>query len=105
MKFKIERKKINENVLGDAGITSETKEEAVAFLKDKYSSKFSYGLENLKRQGVYKAAGFEYNYKPFLKLYRVRRLYGHWEEMYAPNKTLLRKSIAGKLENLEIIRS
>ncbi len=45
-------------------------------------------------KGSVSVLGWCFDFRPVLKLY-VYKQHGHWEEMYAPNKTLLRKNIFG----------
>ena len=45
-------------------------------------------------KGCVSVLGWCFDFRPVLKLY-VYKQYGHWEEMYAPNKTLLRKNTFG----------
>jgi len=70
--------------------------EPEAFLTKKYNSKFSFGLNNLHKSGVYKENGWAFNFRPYLKRY-VFKQYDQWHEIFAPNKTALRASICGKI--------
>ena len=45
-------------------------------------------------KGCVSVLGWCYDFRPWLKLY-VYRENGSWYEAYAPNKTILRKSITG----------
>lgn len=69
------------------------------FLKSNYQRGYIGGLDNLQRYGVYKIAGWSYDFKPHLKQYLVKQ-YGTWQEYFAPNKTLLRKSIYGNIQKI-----
>lgn len=77
-------------------LEAETVEE---FLKKNYLSRYSFGNDNLRRFGVYKEKGWEFDFKPFLKKYLVKQ-YDSWQEYYAPNKTLLRKTISGAITKI-----
>lgn len=54
---------------------------------------------NLQRQGIYKIAGWSFDFKPFLKRFIVRQ-YDQWSVYYAPNKTICRKCIYGKIDEI-----
>jgi hypothetical protein len=69
------------------------------FLKSKYQRGCIFGLDNLQRSGTYKLMGWAYDFKPLLKKYIVKQ-YGAWHEYFAPNKTLLRRSIYGTIEKI-----
>jgi len=56
-------------------------------------------LDNVRREGRAKLLGYSYNLKPFLKKYLYKQ-YGNWEECFAPNKTMLRRSIYGKVDKI-----
>lgn len=71
----------------------------VDFLKEKLSSKFSFGVDNIISNGYYKEMGYVYNLRNFLKKYLVKK-YGNWQEMYAINKTNARKLTIGKIEKI-----
>lgn len=71
------------------------------FLSDKYNYKFSFGLDNLHKLGKYRENGWSYDMRKYLTLF-VYNQYGNWYQAYAPNKTLLRKSIYGKIEKILI---
>ena len=73
---------------------SDTKE----FLKRAYVRFFT-NNDNLIRFGYYKSMGYQYDFKPYLKKYLYKQ-YGSWLEAYAPNKTLLRQVIGGRIEQI-----
>jgi hypothetical protein len=73
------------------------------FLKEKYSYRFSFGLNSLQANGFFKLNGWAYDFRPFLKLYVVKQ-YDHWQEFFAPNKTLLRKSLFGRIQRVVEIK-
>lgn len=68
------------------------------FLKRAYVRYFT-NNENLIRYGHYKLMGFVYDFKPYLKKYLYKQ-YGSWAEAYAPNKTLLRSVLGGKIDKI-----
>lgn len=55
--------------------------------------------DNLLKYGHYKLMGYVYDFKPYLKLY-VYKQYGTWHEAYAPNKTLLRSVLGGRIDKI-----
>ena len=57
------------------------------------------GLMNLRSAGCYKIAGWCFDFTPYLKRFVVKQ-YGSWHEYYAPNKTLLRKSLYGTIQKI-----
>lgn len=71
----------------------------IDFLMERYSSKFGCGLDELKSTGRYKLLGWSYDFKPYLKRFLVKR-YGSWSEYFAPNRTLLRKCIFGRINKI-----
>ena len=76
-----------------------TIENAHDFLKRAYV-RFYTNNDNLIRYGFYKLMGYKYDFKPFLKLYLYKQ-YGSWSEAYAPNKTMLRSVIGGRIEQIK----
>jgi hypothetical protein len=71
----------------------------VEFLKSKYTRGSIFGLDNLQRSGRYKLMGWSYDFRPYLKRFIVKQ-YGSWQDYYAPNKTALRSSIYGRIEEI-----
>lgn len=69
------------------------------FLKSKYDGGLSFGLDNLQKSGHYKYRGWSYDFTPFMKQYLVKQ-YDSWEEYWSPNKTLLRKSLYGRIQKI-----
>ena len=78
------------------GQMPETHKEAKSWLKIKYTKGWQFGLDNLMKYGVYKLQGWNFNFKPYLKRY-VYQQYGQWSECHAPNKTLLRQVVGGRI--------
>jgi hypothetical protein len=70
----------------------------IEFLESKYTRGCIFGLDNLYK-GYYLYMGWCYNFLPYLKTYLVKQ-YGNWQEYKAPNKTLLRRSLYGKVEKV-----
>lgn len=68
------------------------------FLKRAYV-RFYTNNDNLIRFGHYKVMGYKYDFKPFLKKYLYKQ-YGNWNEVFAPNKTLLRQVISGHIDKI-----
>lgn len=64
-----------------------------------YSNKFHTCLNSLHTSGIVKIMGYKYDFKPYLKKFLYKQ-YGQWNEVYAPNKTLLRKSIYGRIDKI-----
>jgi hypothetical protein len=73
-----------------------------AFLKSKYIHGCIFGLDNLQKQGAYLLAGWRFDFRLFLKRFLVKQ-HGNWSEYYAPNKTTLRKSLYGRIDEIVAI--
>lgn len=67
------------------------------WLKGEYTRHNFYGLDNLKRYGYYKLAGWLYQFN--MPKFLVKQ-YGEWHEYYAPNKTCLRNALFGRIEKI-----
>lgn len=78
-------------------------EKVDTFLKSKYQKGTVFGRENLQREGVYKEAGWSYNFRPYMNKYLVKQG-GQWGEVYAPNKSALRNSTYGKIEDIKELK-
>jgi hypothetical protein len=72
------------------------------FLNSKYQNGYISGLHELQRSGIYKLMGWIYDFKPFLNRYLVKQ-HGDWTEYYAPNKTKLRATIYGRIQEIHQI--
>lgn len=57
-------------------------------------------FSEVSRSGKAKLMGYRYDLTPYLKKYLVKQ-YGSWQEYFAPNKTLLRKSIGGRIDKIQ----
>jgi len=97
----IQAYKFNKNATSDKPeiLNGKTPQE---FLKEKFLHQHSFGLTELHRYGNYKLAGWSFDFKPYLKLF-VFRQYNTWQQAYAPNKTLLRKSIFGVIDKIVLV--
>lgn len=80
-------------------VTPLTLDDPKSFLRERYSGKFMFGLDDLKKSGMYRLMGWQYDFRPFLKRYLVKQ-YGSWYECYAPNRTLLRASTYGRIQEI-----
>lgn len=69
------------------------------FIKKVYEKRFYTNSDNIFRTGFYKNGGYSFNLRPYLKLYLFKQ-YGEWREFYAPNKTLLRKQVYGRIDKI-----
>lgn len=61
---------------------------------DKYRAQVNNALH-----GYLKIGGWMYDFREDLKQYLVKQ-YGEWREVYAPNKTAIRKAIYGRVEKI-----
>ncbi len=68
------------------------------FLKKAYVRFFT-NNSNLVNYGVYKLMGYRYDFTPLLNKYLYSQ-YGQWNECFAPNKTLLRQVIGGRIDKI-----
>lgn len=75
----------------------------IEFLKGKYDRGCIFGIDRLHRSGHYRLMGWSYDFTPFMKQYVVKQ-YDSWQEYWAPNKTLLRKSLYGKIQKIVEIK-
>jgi len=64
-----------------------------------YSGGYVGCLHDLQEFGIVKIMGYKYDFKPYLKKFLYKQ-YGQWNEVYAPNKTLLRKSVYGRIDKI-----
>ena len=69
------------------------------YLKGVFDGGYHGSLDNIKENGKMLWAGWSYDFTPFLKKYLYKQ-YGSWTECYAPNKTLLRKSVYGRVDQI-----
>jgi len=69
------------------------------FLNSRYTEGSIFGIENLKQSGGFKLMGWYFDFKPYLKLYVINQ-YDNWYQAYAPNKTMLRKTIHGRIDKI-----
>lgn len=69
------------------------------FLQKEYTSSCQFGYDNLVRTGIYKEGGWAYDFRPYLRKILVKQ-YDHWQELYAPNKTTLRHTLYGRVQQM-----
>lgn len=69
------------------------------FLAEKYQQGCMFGLDHLQKSGVYLLAGWSFNFRPFMKQFLVKQ-HDEWHEVWAMNKTSLRKSLYGRIEKI-----
>jgi hypothetical protein len=70
-----------------------------SFLAQKYENRYDFGTMELLRTGYFLLQGWKYDFRKHLKRYLVKQ-YGQWTEYYAPNRTLLRKAVYGRIEEI-----
>jgi len=71
----------------------------IQFLLYKYDKGCIFGLDNLQHSGLYRYMGWAFDFSPYMKRFLVKQ-YDNWQEYYAPNKTALRKSIYGRIQEI-----
>jgi len=76
-----------------------TIENAENYVKEIYTNQFHSHINNLMSLGAIKSMGYYYDCRSFLKKF-VYKQYGQWSEAYAPNKTLLRKAVYGRIDKI-----
>lgn len=64
-----------------------------------YKHKCHSFLNTLHREACIRLGGYRYDAHRFLRRYVVKQ-YGSWNEYYAPNKTLLRRSLYGRIDRI-----
>jgi hypothetical protein len=62
-------------------------------------SYFDFGVERITSQGIYREQGFAYDLRPFLRKFLYKK-YGSWHEIYALNKTNVRKLVGGTITKI-----
>jgi hypothetical protein len=67
----------------------------IEFLKEMYQRGWISGLDNLLNYGVYKLLGWQFSFD-CMKRFVVKQ-HGNIQEYYAPNKTMLRKVLYGRI--------
>lgn len=68
-------------------------------IKKEYNYKFSGVINGLLNNGVLKLGGWAYDFRDELKKFLIKQ-HGVWREIFAPNKTLARKAIFGRIEQI-----
>ena len=66
-------------------------------------SGYSLNLQQLVSSGCIRLAGWCFNFTMDLRHF-VFKQYGQWSEGYAPNKTLLRKAVHGRIDKIVEIK-
>jgi len=69
------------------------------FLKSKYVRGSIFGLDNLKKEGLYRLAGWVFNFRPYMKKFLVKQ-YDNWTEQWAINKTDIHNSTYGHIDQI-----
>ena len=69
------------------------------FLDSKYDRGCIFGLDILQHSANYKLSGWQFDFSAYLKLYLVKQ-HGNWQEYFAPGKTLLRRSLYGRVDKI-----
>ena len=72
------------------------------YVKSKYINRVASQFD-LLFSGCIKSLGYLYDFRSDLHKFVVKQ-YGQWNEYYAPNKTLLRKNIYGRIEEIVKLR-
>lgn len=65
----------------------------------KDGSRYTFGNDDLLRDGVFKLNGWAFDLREELNQYLVKQ-YGSWQEYYAPNKTSLRALVYGRIDTI-----
>jgi len=76
--------------------------EVKEFLKSKYDNAFAFGTDNLCRSGIFRLLGWAFDFRPWLRRF-IYKQYGSWSEIYAPNKTAIRKVVYGRIDLIQEI--
>ena len=79
--------------------TSRPTIDAKEIIKNVYGNFYHSDRHNIMYNGCYKSMGYKYDLKEFLKSY-IYKQNGEWIEVFAPNKTLLRKSVTGYISKI-----
>lgn len=71
------------------------------FILDKYKTcrYWDFGMDHLLKDGVYLLNGWCFDFRSSLRSFVVKQN-DEWKEYYAPNKTLLRKVLGGKIQKV-----
>jgi len=74
-------------------------ENPTQWLEKKLSDAYNFGVDNITRDGVYRLQAIAYDFRPFLRRF-VYKQHGSWSEMWAINKTNLRKLVHGRIDQI-----
>jgi len=66
-------------------------------------SGYSHNLQQLISSGCITSGGWCFNFTMDLRHF-VFKQYNHWSESYAPNKTMLRKAVHGRIDKIVEIK-
>ena len=72
-----------------------------AFLEKQFSARYP---PEISYSGVYRNMGWLYDFRPYLNRYVVCQ-YNSWQAYYCLNKTLLRKLISGKVQEIVQVKN
>tara|TARA_R110002167_G_scaffold325017_2_gene531138 strand:- start:324 stop:659 length:336 start_codon:yes stop_codon:yes gene_type:complete len=70
----------------------------IDWLKWQYEPHMS-NIYDLLNSGSYKYMGWSYDFTPYMNRY-IYKQHGQWFEVYAPNKTMLRKAVYGVVDKI-----
>lgn len=70
-----------------------------AFITKVLGSCANFGFNQILSEGNFKYMGWIYDLRPYLKKYWVKQ-HGSIQEYYAPNKTILRKAVYGRIDKI-----
>jgi hypothetical protein len=54
--------------------------------------------------GIYRLMGWAFDFRPFLRRF-VYKQYGQWWELYAPDKTMVRKAVHGRITEIVEVKN
>lgn len=81
------------------GLRIDIEQNPMEFLTNQLSSRFNFGVDNITSYGVYREMAWQYDLKPLLRKF-VYKQYGNWHEIYAINKTNVRKLVGGVIAQI-----
>lgn len=88
----------NERAISD-NIKKDIEQNPLGFLTKTLSNRFNFGVDNIMQTGIYRELAWAYDLRPFLRKF-VYKQYGSWREIYALNKTNVRKLVGGKIAQI-----
>lgn len=84
----------NERADLSKALTFETVEAVKDWLKTKFSSCCSFGIDNLTRNGNFRLMAINYDFTPWLTKYLIQYEHGQLQAAWAPSKGALRKAMS-----------